>query len=156
MAVGDQLLVPATGHVRFDVPGCVTANGTWITDAFSGYYGGTILDTNEVGSSLDFTFTGTSIEITGVTDYRTILQTTAQLWIDGINRATISNYNAAINMQDAALQRSIACITGLSSGTHTGKIVNMESKYLIVDAIDVDTGCTVTPASSVTRRRGVF
>ncbi|WP_339303210.1 hypothetical protein [Paenibacillus sp. FSL R5-0519] len=132
MAVlGDQLNNPESGWQRYDdTNDMIVYTGTWLTETLAGNYNGSAKYTSTSGSTMSFTFYGTKIRIIGgLYSGRT---TTAQVVIDGINLGIIN--------EDSTTSRTKALVfekIDLSQDKHVVQIKTVDSKTLILDAIDV-------------------
>lgn len=93
-----------------------TYTGSWSTSGFgSGYYNNTDHYTTSMNSTAEYTFSGTSVSWYGVkgSDHGK-----ADVYIDGMLDSTIDTYSATRSVQAGLYTK-----TGLSSGSHTIKIV---------------------------------
>ncbi|MDK8188848.1 hypothetical protein QP794_01960 [Paenibacillus sp. UMB7766-LJ446] len=132
VAIGDQLSIPESGWKRYDDPNeVIVYTGTWSTETLAGNYNGSAKYTSTNGSTMSFTFFGTKLRIIGgLYSGRT---TTAQVIIDGAVVGTIN--------EDSATSRTKALVfdmSGLTKGKHVVQIKAMDTKVLLLDAIDVD------------------
>ncbi|SHN71821.1 hypothetical protein SAMN04487896_2862 [Paenibacillus sp. ov031] len=132
VAIGEQLSSPESGWQRCDDTNeVIVYTGTWSTETLAGNYGGSAKYTSINGSTMSFTFFGTKLRIIGgLYSGRT---TTAQVIIDGEVVGTIN--------EDSATSRTKALVfhlSGLTKGKHFVLIKTMDTKVLLLDAIDVD------------------
>jgi hypothetical protein len=130
--IGDQLSVPETGWRRYDDTNeVIVYTGTWGTETLAGNYNGSAKYTSTSGSTMSFTFYGTKLRIIGgLYSGRT---TTAQVIIDGAVVGTINEDSATSRTKTLVFE-----ISGLSKGKHAVQIKVMDTKVLLLDAIDVD------------------
>lgn len=129
--IGDQLNNPESGWQRYDdTNNMIVYTGTWLTETLAGNYNGSAKYTSTRGSTMSFTFYGTKVRIIGgLYSGRT---TTAQVIIDGINVGIIN--------EDSTTSRTKALVfekIDLSQGKHVVQIKAVDSKTLILDAVDV-------------------
>lgn len=130
--IGDQLALPENGWQRYDdTDPVVVYTGTWSTETLAGNYGGSAKYTSASGSTMSFTFFGTKLRIIGgLYSGRT---STAQVIIDGIVVGIIN--------EDSATSKTKALVfetTGLSKDVHVVQIKVVDTKILILDAVDID------------------
>ncbi|QQZ60240.1 hypothetical protein JI735_27555 [Paenibacillus sonchi] len=92
-AIGTQLKVPETGWTRFnDNVIKVYYTGNWVTPALSGYYGGTIKSTADIGSKVMFRFYRTKIRIISDSSSSETHTSKAEIQIDGTKENFHINY----------------------------------------------------------------
>ena len=94
----------------------VKFSGTWSNGSSSTYSGGTAKYTKSSGASVSYTFTGSSI---GWVSSKSSARGSADVYIDGVLKATVSLYNSTYQAQ-----RIVYAFNWASNGTHTIKIVN--------------------------------
>src|SRR5579864_3785624 len=138
---------PTTTVVRYEQNSpAVKYTGTWDPNSGSFNSGGSATLAMDTGSQAKLTFTGTGAKWIG---YRDQWSGIAQVYLDGVLKATIDTYSA--NAQAQAVEYSVS---GLSNAAHsltievTGQYDSKSSgAWVWVDAFDVTT-VSSTPASS--------
>ena len=136
---------PTTTVVRYEQNNpAVKYTGTWYPNSGGFNSGGSATMAMDAGSRANFTFTGTGVNWIG---YRDQWSGIAQVYLDGVLKATIDTYSA-----NAQAQASEYSASGLSNATHSLAIVvtgQRDSKssggWVWVDAFDVTTASS-TPA----------
>src|SRR5229473_810667 len=124
----------------------VSYAGTWFPNSGAFNSGGSATLAMDAGSRANFTFTGTGVKWIG---YRDQWSGTAQVYLDGVLKATIDTYSATAQAQAALYSTS-----SLSNAAHSLTIVvtgqrNTKSSgdWVWVDAFDVTTASsTAAPA----------
>ncbi|HWG24219.1 NEW3 domain-containing protein [Actinospica sp.] len=135
------------GHlspVNQNDPGAAYA-GSWATSANRsvGDLGDDVAYTNTNGDSVTYTFTGTGLEVLGETNTD---EGTFDAYVDG-KQDTSQNWTEAGSTRLA--QQVVYSVQGLAAGTHTVKLVNTSSSYLVVDGFEV-TPTAITPVHNIT------
>jgi hypothetical protein len=148
---------PTTTVVRLEQDNpAVQSTGTWYPNNGASYSGGSALQARDPGSQIQFTFTGTGVQWIGNRDP---WSGPAQVYLDGVLKATIDTYSAASQAQAVVYSAS-----GLSNTTHNltlvvigrNKITTAHSRsrsiygdWVWVDAFDVTTvtATATTPSS---------
>jgi len=146
--VGQQLLAAESEMTRYDSNnGNISKIGDgWGTDFFGGYYGGSMIYTNVIGSYAAFNFTGTSVNIIIYADNLSVRATASEVWIDGVKVGLVSAYNK----YNPSSQCEVGfVITGLQDKEHSLKFLSTESKYMILDAIDIDSAGILKPYNEI-------
>ncbi|WP_427051181.1 discoidin domain-containing protein [Paenibacillus sp. TC-CSREp1] len=130
--IGDQLTAPESDWRRYDdIDPVIVYTGTWSTETLAGNFGGSAKYTSTIGSVMSFTFFGTKLRIIGgLYSGRT---TTAQVIIDGAVVGTINEDSTTSRTKALVFEKS-----GLTKGNHVVQIKAMDTKVLILDAVDVD------------------
>jgi hypothetical protein len=107
----------------------VVYTGTWSTQVNSSCFNDDIHYIKVSGASFELTFYGTGISFTSekYTDMGSV-----EVYIDGVLDQTISCYNAS-----RLYQQTVYSQTNLTASIHTLKVVDAESKFLILDSITV-------------------
>ena len=142
--------IPEITYTYDDTDPALNYTGNWSHVANQSYTGGDYKNTesfsNTAGDSMSVTFTGTAVRWIGS---QTNNHGLADVYIDGVKQATVDCSGNA----DQAVLFSKA---GLSSGTHTLKIVvdgthssASTDNYVSIDAIDVPTAPQTTPTYPV-------
>ncbi len=104
-------------------------SGTWNSYSASPYYNGHEMATAELNAKVTFKFRGTQLRI--ITDANTDHTKNIQITIDGQS----DNFSVCTS---AAYQRVSYEKSGLSSQVHTVELVNLESKVVGFNAVDID------------------
>ena len=128
----------------------VRYTGTWFPNSGGFNSGGSAAMAMDAGSRATFTFTGTGVKWIG---YHDPWSGIAQVYLDGVLKATIDTYSA-----NALAQAPGYAVSGLSNAVHTVAIVatgQHDSKssgaWVWVDAFDVTTvSSTTAPAPAPT------
>lgn len=114
----------------------ITYTGAWTSWDDPSHSGGGSKYANGVGSSFQFTFTGTGFKILGFTNVQKGL---AKITVDGVNENNIDTYTL-----DRIYKNNIFQRTNLSNGTHTVKVEVTGMKnpaatdvYINFDAIEI-------------------
>jgi beta-galactosidase GanA len=142
--------IPEITYTYDDTDPALNYTGAWSHVANQSYTGGDYKNTesfsNTAGDSMSVTFTGTAVRWIGS---QTNNHGLADVYIDGVKQATV---DCSGNADQAVLFSK----TGLSSGTHTLKIVvdgthssGSTDNYVSIDAIDVPTASQATPTYPV-------
>jgi hypothetical protein len=101
--------------VRQQTGGVVAFSAGWRTASSKLYSGGTAAYVSAPGASASYRFTGTSVAwVTGIGPTRG----SAQVWVDGVKRATVSTYATTTSLRRLAFATSWP-----TQGTHTIRIV---------------------------------
>jgi len=142
MSVGQQLLAPEAGWVRFDgsdprvvfiAPSSAAVN-QWKSDANAQYYNGEDRYSAVIGARISFLFTGTRIRLLDVGDqYRAY---DVSVSIDGVSQ-TVSLANLG-PPQTVFFEK-----TGLPNTKHTVLITLNVANYMGFDCVDIDSGCEI-------------
>jgi len=135
------------GHlspVNQNDPGAAYA-GSWATSTNRslGDLGDDVAYTSTVGDSVTYTFTGTGLEVLGETNTD---EATFDAYVDG-KPDTSKNWTEAGSTRLA--QQVVYSVQGLFQGTHTVKLVNTSTSYLVIDAFEV-TPTAITPVHDIT------
>ena len=116
----------------------VEYTGTWDPNSGAFNSGGSATLAMDAGSQAKFTFTGTGVKWIG---YRDQWSGIAQVYVDGVLKATIDTYSA-----NAQAQAAVYSVSGLSNAAHsltievTGQHDSKSSgEWVWVDAFDVTT-----------------
>jgi hypothetical protein len=80
------------------------------------------------GDSASYTFTGSGIEVLTETNSD---EGNIDVYIDGSLKETMSAYNGTQRLA----QQAVVAISGLSTGTHTIKLVKESGPYMLLDAL---------------------
>jgi beta-galactosidase GanA len=142
--------IPEITYTYDDTDPALGYTGNWSHVANQSYTGGDYKNTesfsNTAGDSMSLTFAGTAVRWIGS---QTNNHGLADVYIDGVKQATV---DCSGNANQAVLFSK----TGLSSGTHTLKIVvdgthssGSTDNYVSIDAIDVPTAPQTTPTYPV-------
>ncbi|WP_238358088.1 X2-like carbohydrate binding domain-containing protein [Cohnella zeiphila] len=124
------------------------AGTTKLTFAFRGDYGDDVHAAAADGSSFEYTFKGTGVELLSPVGPK---QGDMDIYIDGEQKATVSA-NAAKRGAQVNLYRS----DSLPSGTHTIKVVKSSGDLMLVDALRFDVSPWIaTPPVSPSGEGGV-
>jgi hypothetical protein len=112
--------------------------GTWYPKSYSWASGGSIVMAMDADSQAKFTFTGTGVKWIG---YRDQWSGIAQVYLDGVLKATIDTYSAT-----AQTQATVYTVSGLSNAAHSLTIVvtgqcdsSSSGDWVWVNAFDVTT-----------------
>jgi hypothetical protein len=89
--------------------------GTWSTSTSSVYYGGSSRYASTAGRSATFSFTGSSVAWIA---YKSTSRGSAQVWIDGVLKATVSLYSTT-----TTAKAQVYAFNWATSGAHTIRIV---------------------------------
>ncbi|MFZ0042619.1 MAG: beta galactosidase jelly roll domain-containing protein, partial [Solirubrobacteraceae bacterium] len=142
--------ISAITYTYDDTDPALVYTGNWSHVANQSYTGGDYKNTesfsNTAGDSMSVNFTGTAVRWIGS---QTNNHGYADVYIDGVKQATV-------DCSGNASQAVLFSKTGLSSGTHTLKIVvdgthssASTDNYVSIDAIDVPVAATTTPTYPV-------
>ena len=142
--------IPEITYTYDDTDPALNYTGAWSHVANQSYTGGDYKNTesfsNTAGDSMSVSFTGTAVRWIGS---QTNNHGLADVYLDGVKQATV---DCSGNANQAVLFSK----TGLSSGTHTLKIVvdgthtsGSTDNYVSIDAIDVPTAPQTTPTYPV-------
>ncbi len=142
--------LPAITYTYDDTDPALSYSGTWSHVANQSYTGGDYKNSesfsNTASDSMSVTFTGTTVRWIGS---QTNNHGYADVYIDGVKQATV-------DCSGSASQAVLFSKSGLSSGTHTLKIVvdgthssASTDNYVSIDAIDVPTATQSTPTYPV-------
>lgn len=130
-AVGNGNITP-TGMINNTASG-ITYTGSWATS--SGRSKNDYLDdlhyTTVNGAFFEYTFSGSGIKYIApkYTNYGDV-----DIYIDGVLQETASCYSSSY-----LAQQTIYSVSGLSSGSHTLKVVKKNGSYMQLDGLIVDT-----------------
>lgn len=89
--------------------------GTWGTGTFSSYYGGHDRYASAAGASATYSFTGSSVAWIA---YKSTIRGSAQVWVDGVLKATVSLYSTT-----STAKAQVYAFNWATSGAHTLKVV---------------------------------
>lgn len=139
--VGQQLLNPETGWQRFDDTNSgIIYTGTWVHEAFTGWYNNTRSYSNDLAGNYTFKFYGTKLRIITETDDNRSLN--VNINIDGISESFSEDSVSPIK------QVLVYEKTGLTEGEHTVIVSLNTAGYFTIDAIDInDTGYLIAQES---------
>lgn len=126
----DEGFVPSFDGDRF------TRTGTWTLDSSMGMACGTY-KSNTLGSTMTFTFTGTSVDIVYAKGSDSVSYGTATVTIDGVTQSPLDCTGTG-----AVQYGQKKSYTGLTNGSHTMVITVDTSKYIFVDGCMVYNGAT--------------
>ena len=144
VATGTYTVSIAGAGVYDDRDARVSYSGTWYQNNYSSLYASTQTYSNAPGSSVSFAFTGTTVSyVYGMASNLGY----ANVYIDGTLVSTnLDEYSAPTGSTENSVWQKLVTYTGLSSGTHTIKVVVTGSKnpgatdsYITVDAFIVGT-----------------
>ena len=129
----------------------ITYTGSWTNQASPGRswaYQRDASYTNTNGDSFEYTFSGTGIDF--ISEKNSDMGD-VEVFIDDVSKATIS----ANQSSPRAVQHVLYSVRDLSPGSHTIRVVNRSSQYMVVDALRVITGSlprhdTVRPQPTIT------
>ncbi len=138
----DALRVITWATPRYDMvnntDSAITYSGNWTHQASpnrSWAYERDASYTNTSGASFEYTFTGTGIDFISE---KHSAQGNVEIFIDNVSKGIVSANQNTGRLTQHVLYR----IRGLSPGSHTIKVVNRSSQYMIVDALRVLTWAT--------------
>lgn len=136
--IGKSLTAPEAGWKRYDDRDSNIAYvGNWAHGSDGPCYNGTYMQSNVMGSSVKFNFTGTKFRFIGA--HYSDKTSSADISIDGIKIATINQYGSLT-------YQVVECESiGLANTEHYVLIVNNSTGGLCVDAIDIETTGTIKP-----------
>ncbi len=110
-----------------DIYNGITYTGSWgFHDDWVDRYNGTTHESDEVGASAEYVFTGFEIELIGEIQG---WGGNAEIFIDDASYGQVS-FNGS-----SAIQQSIVKIINLAYGQHTLKLVNVDGGWIYVDAL---------------------
>ena len=125
----------------------VQYTGTWYPKSYSWASGGSIVMAMDAGGQAKFTFTGTGVKWIG---YRDQWSGIAQVYLDGVLKATIDTYAAS-----AQTQATVYAASGLSNAPHSLTIEvtgqhdsNSGGDWVWVNAFDVTTVSSTAGSST--------
>ena len=136
--VGEQLLQPETGWLRYDADGTDSKfirTGTWVDAPGTGCYNSTYKWTKVQGSTVKFKFWGTKLRLIegwAAPDHTEI----AELIIDG--KTEVVNTNSSICRGNKTSQVIIYENLNLKQSVHVVELRLVENKYMDLDAIELD------------------
>src|SRR5579864_8609639 len=138
---------PTTTVVRYEQnSSAVKYSGTWFPNSGGFNSGGSAAMAMDAGSRANFSFTGTGVKWIG---YRDQWSGIAQVYLDGVLKATIDTYSASAQAQAADY-----AVSGLTNAAHSVAIVvtgQRDSKssapWVWVDAFDVTTVSSTTASA---------
>jgi hypothetical protein len=139
--VGQALTSPESGWKRFDDsdPNITYSNSNWSIDSgASEWYNSSYHQSNIIGATINFNFTGNKIRI--LSNLYSDKTNSAYLYIDKKNIATINEYSSSEIMEVIVAQ-----VLNLSNAEHCVSIVNNASGYLLLDAIDINENGILKP-----------
>ena len=110
--------------------------GSWGTGTFSSYYGGHDRYATAAGASATYSFTGSSVAWVA---YKSTLRGSAQVWVDGVLKATVSLYSTT-----STAKAQVYAFNWATSGAHTIKIVVVGTAGH--PRVDVDAFVRLSPA----------
>jgi hypothetical protein len=113
----ETLSASFTGSSHLYQETSATYQGNWIVSKCSCYSGGTDKYTTVKGALAKFTFTGNLIQFVSE---RSVARGSFKVYIDGVLKATVSNYSAVPQNAVVVWQHSFT-----KSAKHTLKIVNV-------------------------------
>jgi hypothetical protein len=115
-ALGSYVYGPTfTPVVSNDSSSQITYTGTWSTSTSSSYYGGSDRYTSTVGRAATYSFTGTSVAWVA---YKSTSRGSAQIYIDGVLKATVSLYSTT-----TMARAQVYAFNWATSGAHTIRVV---------------------------------
>ena len=126
------LIINAAGGVTWatinDADSGITYSGSWTYSANRGLgdYNDDIHYTKTNGNYAQYTFTGTGVQY--ITETYSD-ESNVDVYIDGAYQTTVSCYSTTRQSQFVAYSR-----TGISSGSHTIKVVKNSGNYMLLDA----------------------
>ena len=122
-----------------DTNGSIAYAGSWFYSQSRGLgdFQDDVHATSTNGDSASYTFTGTGISYITETCSD---EGNVQVYLDGTLQATV-NCNSA-NRQ---VQQAVWSTSGLSSGSHTLKIVKQDGSYMLLDALQVQASAASSP-----------
>jgi len=130
----------SSGNLTNDTATGIAYTGSWSYSSGRGYgdYQDDVHYTTTNNDSASFTFTGTGVDFLSEKNSD---EGNVEVFIDNVDKGSF-NANAATR----SVQQVIYSITGLTSGSHTIKVVKTSGTYMLVDAFNVHTsGATPTP-----------
>jgi hypothetical protein len=115
-----------------------TYTGTWKYSSARGLgdYQDDVHYTAATGDSVSYSFTGTGVSY--ITEKNTD-EGNVDVYLDGVLKTTVSCANAT-----RLVQQTVYSVGGLTSGSHTLKLVKKDGTYMLIDAITVSTTATTT------------
>ena len=124
-------LVRQAGSFLNDTTSGITYSGTWTysTNRGDGDFQNDEHSTMANADSFGYTFTGAGIRVIGETNSA---GGTDEVYVDGVDRGSISTIS-----QNRLAQQVLYSLSGLSSGTHTIKVVKTSGGYFELDALAV-------------------
>ncbi|MGW3291877.1 hypothetical protein ACWDR3_45380 [Streptomyces sp. NPDC001002] len=125
-----QQYAPLTGRTDDDNL-AITYTGAWAHSGFRGLgdFNDGVHYTQTNGASVSLTFTGTGIQVIGETNSD---QGDNEIYLDGVDKGAVHTASTS-----RATQQVIYSASGLSSGTHTVKIVKSSGIYTTIDAFQI-------------------
>ncbi|RHW32008.1 hypothetical protein [Oceanobacillus profundus] len=130
--VGDQLLDPEEGWKRYDDRHpAIKYEGNWIRSNITGYFNGTTTGTDSNGEdSYSFKFIGTKIRLVdALAENRS---SSVRVIIDGVEES-YSAYGPSTARATLVYEK-----TGLEFKEHTVEVINSLTRFIALDAIDID------------------
>ena len=135
-------VAPLTGTLD-DTCLCLNYTGTswsWSGDRGLGDYDNAVHQATGNGDSFSVQFTGTGVSWTGE---KSSGEGTAEVYLDGADKGSVN-----ANSSTTQAQQTLYSVSGLTSGTHTLKVVKTGGTYLQVDAVNVTGTAVVTGSDS--------
>ena len=93
--------------------GAITYSGSWSTESYGGYHGGSATYSNTTDNYYSYTFTGSAVTVYGNKQSN---QGIIEWFVDDVSQGTVDNYNASANYQQQLFTWSG------DYGTHTVKV----------------------------------
>lgn len=123
--------ISSTSTINDTDSGLTYTGSGWFYSAARGFldYNDDEHATNTIGDSVSYTFSGTGIAFLGESSSG---GGNVKVYLDGTLQATVSTYSASRQAQQTQWS-----ITGLTSGSHTLKLVMQDGSYMEVDAVQV-------------------
>ncbi|HEX4980771.1 MAG TPA: hypothetical protein VFV63_03695 [Ilumatobacteraceae bacterium] len=106
--------------------------GTWSTGSSASYYGGTVRYATSPGASATYTLIGHSAAWVA---YRSSTRGSAQVYVDGVLKATVN-----LNASTASARVAVFAFSWAASGRHTIKVVVVSGR------VDIDAFVRLAPA----------
>jgi hypothetical protein len=122
--------------VSDDTSTAIKYTGTWGTGTFSTYYGGHDRYASAAGASATYSFTGSSVAWVA---YKSTIRGSAQVWVDGVLKATVSLYSTT-----STAKAQVYAFNWATSGAHTIRIVVVGTAGH--PRVDVDAFVRLSPA----------
>jgi hypothetical protein len=114
----------------------ITYTGIWSTASSSSLYGGSDRYTSTIGRSATFSFTGSSVAWVA---YKSTSRGSAQVWVDGVLKATVSLYSTTTTSK-----AQVYAFNWATSGAHTIRIVVVGTAGH--PRVDIDAFVRIAPA----------
>ncbi|MDP9698869.1 hypothetical protein J2T16_001766 [Paenibacillus intestini] len=134
MTIGDVLLQPENGWIRFDGgDNSITKAGSWLTASHVNYYNGIGHYTQTQGASFSFSFYGRAFRII---DQRSSNRTkNATVMIDGVSQTV--NFSLANDPNQSVVYEKLNLNPGFHTVTVTKNDATSSTLLLSVDAVDI-------------------